>query len=262
MPMIEPPKFAEGNLNLPAVNRSSSSGSSVAGALMGGSRMNPKHVKDLLNQHHQNSMNLLDHSYTLQTNYDEGAHRRAMNAQAVTHEQSKDLETHRAGLAAQAGAQQHQQTLEAATHGAKLENKLAASNHKRTLELHNAINNAAQAGTELNIAFPHGGNVDYTKAGQQPAATTAAPAAPSRKGASWVSAPTGAKTLPIASKSSAPVAKEEGPKPLVKKGPGGKFQSLKSTEERVAKPKKASKTKSTGPLVKKGPGGKFQSLKD
>lgn len=58
-----------------------------------------------------------------------------------------------------------------------------------------------------------------------------------------------------------PAKSEEGPKPLVKKGPGGKFQSLKSPEEQVPTVKKSKKSAVTGPTVGRGPGGKMVSLK-
>lgn len=261
MPVIEPPKFTEGKLSLPG-SRSSSSGSSFGS----GMRYSTKQVGKLLDQHHKNSLELLDHSFNLQTNYDEGAFRRTMEQQAVTHEQSKDMETHKAGLAANEINLNHKNALEAATQTANITETAAANAHVRNLELHKAIQKASANNTEINIAFPGGGTVGYTREPRKtrtssPAAET--PAAPAQvPGKGWSSTPAGAKTLPITSKSATVAKTEEGPKPLVKKGPGGKFQSLKSPEELAAKKtKKSSKPKVTGPTVKKGPGGKFQSLK-
>lgn len=251
MPIIEPPTFSEGTFNLPAVRKSGSS--SLASSIVSGNRMNPKHVKDLLNQHHENSMQLLDHSFTLQTSYDEGAHRRAIEAQTLGHEQAKELETHRAGIAATQIAQQHQQSLEAATHGAKLENKLAGANHRRTLELHGAINSAAQAGTELNITFPHGGNASYTKAGQQPAAVAAAEEPAPTRGPGWMGTPGGAKTLPITTKPAVSSAPEK-PKGFVTRDPKtGRAVSLKSGSAKPPKKSSAKQSNVSGASVTRDP---------
>jgi hypothetical protein len=262
MPIIEPPKFTEGHLNLAGAVSQSAGAFGPRGGAPSLSKRTVSRLKDLENHHTQNSMKLMSHAYDLQSQESAVAHTRDMEKLSVSHEQAKDLASHTAGIAATQTAQEHANAIAAATHGAKLENKLASATHRRSLELHNAINSSAQGNTELSIKFPAGGEVSYTKSASAPAATekveSSEPSSP--RGLGWNVKPAGATSLPLAGKPAAPTA--EGPKPLVKKGPGGRFQSLKSTEQRVAKPKKSSTPKVTGPTVKKGPGGRFQSLKD
>lgn len=139
---------------------------------------------------------------------------------------------------------------QAKLHGLSEQAESAA--HSRTLELHGAINKAAEGGTGIKVAFPTGMAAEYTKA--KPKVRPKKSVAPSSF------PPVKMSEEPQQEPPVSPKA-NEGPKPLVKKGPGGKFQSLKTPEEKAKPIKKAKKSESTGPTVGRGPGGKMVSLK-
>lgn len=160
-------------------------------------------------------------------------------------------------------AQHHKNVMEYQSEGYRLEGehqtKLAGLSeqaetaaHSRTLELHGAIHKAAEGGTGIKVAFPSGMAAEYTKA---------KPKVRQKKSAAPASFPAVKVADEPQQEAPAAPATSEGPKPLVKKGPGGKFQSLKSPEEKVKPSKKTKKPETTGPTVGRGPGGKMVSLK-
>lgn len=131
------------------------------------------------------------------------------------------------------------------THLSGLEEQKAQGTHNRALELHGAIQKASEGNTAINISFPEGGSVSYTRKARKTKLAAPTPEAPATEtpaetvGKSWSETPVGAKSLPITSKASAAPSQTGG---LVSRDPKtGRAVSMKSAE---VKPSKKSSKKS------------------
>ena len=203
-----------------------------------GGRMSLNHALIMQQVHHAGVMEQLERGHQLDEVAAKAAHRRDLAKTRITHAQGIEMENIKATHAAAQTAQQHEQAIQAATVKAGLDEVAASATHQRNLELHNAITKAAQSGTEVSGKMGDT-SFKFTKKAPRPRAAAsvaqAAPAAPSKPGASWAQTPAGATTLPITSKPVAP----SGPQPSVGRGAGGRIVSLKpgGTAKPVSKKK-------------------------
>ena len=119
-----------------------------------------------------------------------------------------------------------------------------ASHHARRLELLKGVNQSAEPGTDIQIG--HGDfNASFTRKNKTPRAPQ----------------PT-IETTPVSSGPTMPAAptQEDAPKPLVKRGAGGRMEKL-DPQKSVTQTTKKAAPKATGPTVKRGAGGRMVSLK-
>ena len=263
MPTIEPPKFTAGEFNLP-----SGLGRGLANFgrnLEGPGGFGKKHLQNamaLQDQFHGHVMEHLNRQGEIYEQQQASAHDRAKELQSLTHEQSKEMETHKAGIASAASAQEHSQLMEAAGKKAEIDEAAAAGTHSRNLESFKAVMKAAQPGTKIDWRVGDTSASLTRKLKQIKAAETTAapaPAAPSKPGASWAQTPAGATTLPITSKPVAP----SGPQPSVGRNARGQATSLKPGGAKKPATKKRAKAvpAATGPMVGRNARGQATSLK-
>lgn len=136
------------------------------------------------------------------------------------------------------------------THLAGLTEQAAQGTHSRALELHNAIQKSAGDNTAINISFPEGGNVSYTRRPRKspsisPQVSDAVEESTPRS-QGWTSAPEGAKSLPITSKPAATeqVAEEKGGPSVGRDPKTGRAISIKGSASKPSKPAKSTKKSS------------------
>lgn len=142
-----------------------------------GRSMNFQQSAALVQMHHASMMEQLHTGHQLAEQSAKSEHRRGLATQRISHQQAKDLETHKAGLAAQQTQAQHANTIQAATHQAGLVESAAASSHTRNLELLKGVKSAAQPGSKVDYSS---GDVrlGFTLRTPKPKVATAAPSAP------------------------------------------------------------------------------------
>ena len=142
-----------------------------------GRAMNFQQSAAMVQLHHAAAMEQLHAGHALSEQSAKAAHRRDLATKRITHQQAIDLETHKAGLAAQAAATQHEHTINAAHVQAGLAEQAATSTQSRNLELLKGIRNSAQGGTE--VKFKSGElSFGFTKKQTKPRAAKQTASAP------------------------------------------------------------------------------------
>ena len=117
-----------------------------------GRSMNFQQSAAMVQMHHASAMEQLYTGHQLAEQSAKTEHRRNLATQRISHQQAVELETHKAGLAAQGVEAQHKNAIKAAKLQAGLTEKSAASTHARNVEMVKGIKGIAQPGTRVDYS--------------------------------------------------------------------------------------------------------------